>query len=256
MVLRFQTSRHTGTIIQDELTFLAPPEGGDVAGNGRLLMGVRSQVGANKIRSQVSTSDWGPRVYETMPKGQGGAIDGLRTDWLLHPQFIKKNQTIRLAEQQDSAGVQAQVTDLLYIESDNFPKALMDSAAEITALFFGGTASIGEFGATANASQKLEQEEGSAYWPIAMGGVGTPGSNAQITYPAADGIGPQVPLNGATYQERTWSTFAPLAPIFNADTVKMFVESNGATPFTAFLLMVKGTKDTFSMKRSPYGTIP
>ncbi len=146
MVLRFFTARHSLSIPSgDTLAFLTPPEGGDLRGNNRIMIGLRTQAGDNVQRYRANSADWGPRIREFAPIGQGSTIAGQRTNWLKHPEFVNKNQIVQIAATQNSGVNELTTADALYIEfgDQELPAALMATVGKGHDMFITGIANNG-----------------------------------------------------------------------------------------------------------------
>jgi len=261
MVLRFFSARHslsvpTGTA----LTFLTPPVGGDIRGNDRILIGVRTQAGADAQRVRVTSPDWGPRQRQFPPLGQGGAVAGMRTTWLEYPEMLQKNQVARVAATHDNVGAQVQTYDLLYIEfGDNeLPAGLLGTVGKGHDMFITGIAFNGSMPAIPTASQRMEQDSGTIWWPTAMAGQGVGIPNIQITYPESDGQGPQAPANSDVLQESMFTRVAPLQQINNGDTVDLFAEDQSGGSINAWIQFQMSMNGALPAARfaPPFGTFP
>jgi len=260
MVLRYFQALHSALIpTGTTLGLLAPPTGGDIRGNQRILYATMTQAGADIQRIRVDSPDWGARQLQLPPAGQDGAVAGMRTQYLEHPQLVNKNQTVNVNAAQNSGVNQTTIVILLYMEGD-IPAAVMAAVAEVHDLFFSGIDTPTVFPSVATDSQRLEQEAGSVWWPIAAAGQSSGGSpRHQITYPEADGQGPQYPANDDVLQERMWTEVVPIQPVNNGDTVDWFASSAaGGVTADGWVRFVKGTATTIPTVRfaPPYGNMP
>jgi len=260
-ILRWTSRRHSASIADGTAPLaLTPPANGDSVGNSRLLIGVRTQAGADIQRILVNSPDWGPRSLEIPPIGQGGSIAGMRTDWLPHPQFIGKNQLVNYLATQNSGGAQTVTVDGMYIEYGEgmLPASIQATVAELTDMFFSGTANSGQMPTIPSATVSLEVGSGSVYSPIALAGVGAGIPNMQISYSDADGQGAQAPMNTDVLQESMWTNVPPLSNVNNNDNVDMFVEDQSASAFVGWVRLQKLTGGKVNMNRfsPPFGTFP
>lgn len=261
MVLRWVSTRHTANIATGAaLQALAPPGAGDIRGNVRYLAGIRTQGGADAQRYQVTSPDWGARILEVPPQGQGGLVAGLRTTWLPYLQKVNVNQIVNAFATQNVGIAQVTTVDLLYLEG-TIPQILESSVGKLHCQFMTGTANAGVMpGAGApTAAQRLNQEVNSVWAPIRMAGVTATTGNMQITYPEADGQGPQAPCNLDVLQDHPWTDIPPMTFANAGDTVDLGVEDIAAAVTNAWIMwvQVEGGTTLPANRFSPmFGTTP
>jgi len=239
MVLRFVTRRHSASIATGTpLLALTPPAGGDIRGNPRYLVAIRVAAGADMQRIFVSSPDWGARQLQVPPKGQGGGIAGLRTHFLEHPQLVNINQEVNVSATQDSAGAQTETVDLLYLEG-TIPAAILATVAKLHDMFLSGTATSGAFPSAPSAAQRMQQVAASVWSPIAIAHVGADAdSNVQITFPEADGQGPQVAGNSDVLEEFQYQETPPMQVVNNGDTIDVFAQDTSGSAFQTWIRFV------------------
>ena len=102
-------------------------------------------------------------------------------------------------------------------------------------MFLSGVANNGAPPSVASASQRMQQEAGSKWWPIGLTGVGVGAPTIAITYPDADGQGAQAALPQDVYQESMWTRVPPMTQVNNGDTIDVFVEDQSGSAFDAFV---------------------